>query len=609
MRDRRWQWLLGFLSLLLLASAAFASDYSYVRIVRLSLVDGDVQLERPDVEGWVPAAVNTPLEQGFRIYAGNGRGEIEFESGAVARLAPGTLIELKELILLSNGGRSTQIYLQQGTATFYANLTREDSFLVLTPYMQVTVPEQARFRVNVGEQATSVNVYKGEVGVDSGGGRTRVAKGQMLQLLADDPSRTYLARLPERDEWDRWNDERDDVVSSVRTNDYVPAHVRYGVNDLDRYGTWLSINNYGTCWQPYAAYDWVPFSVGKWVWYPGLGYTWVSYEPWGWLPYHYGRWAYAPGYGWVWVPGSFDRFGPGHVGWIQGPGMIAWYPLGDPRNREHGTVVTTPTGFRRGHSTPINKRPDFDPDAKPVERPNIAPDVQARMPLLPDQEGDVGGRRREIPPWKIGEEGRVDRPSKGNVVTVAPRSQPTPSAPAVVTPLNTPSENDARRGSRRPPKAGEIFFDPEQNRYVNVPPVNPPQRTLPIAPPSSPTNENRDTPRERPPVERPDRMRFSEGSEQPRRERITPPTSVPSAPRSESPMMMRPQKFERPEAGEPRMVQPPRERMAPPPSSPRIEHRPPSTPIQPPRIEPARPITPAPARERSEGARPSKRGE
>lgn len=547
MRARRLLWPVGLLSILLLTQTALADDYSYVRIVRLSLVEGDVQLQRPDVEGWVPAVANTPLQQGFRIYSGHGRTEIEFESGAVARLAPDTLAELTELILLSSGGRSTQITLEQGTATFYANLSRQDSFLVLTPSMQVTVPEQARFRVNVGPQATTVNVYKGEVGVSAAGGTNRLSKGQMLQVLNDDPAHSYLARLPERDDWDRWNDERDDIVSSARTSDYVPAEVRYGVSDLDRYGSWLYLSDLGNCWQPYVSFGWVPFSVGRWVWFPKLGYTWVSYEPWGWLPYHYGHWTFAASYGWVWVPGGFNRFAAGPVDWLEGRGWIGWHPRG-PGNRSRGTVVTTPGGFTSGQPpTPIEKRPDIDRDARPIDRPSIPPDVRAHKPLFPDETG-------ETPPPGPGEgEGTTGGTgTPGTVVTVAPRTEPTtPARPG----------GDTVRPPRRPPGAGRIKYDPEEGRYVNLQPVAP-EAPLPIYEPrTSPSQPNK----------------------------------------------MKSPKFE---SSEPRgsSMDAPRERVAPPPAPHKmIEHRPPSI-SPPPRTEPpAQTMSAPPApRERAPSPRPSK---
>ena len=90
------------LALLLLVSPplhAQTSDYSYARVVRLSLVAGDVQISRPEEDAWQPALLNMPIRQGYSISTGQGRAEIEFESGATARLAENSQLDFKELAL------------------------------------------------------------------------------------------------------------------------------------------------------------------------------------------------------------------------------------------------------------------------------------------------------------------------------------------------------------------------------------------------------------------------------------------------------------------------------------------------------------------------------
>src|SRR3989454_3820617 len=123
---------LGFLILLTATSFTLATvspasaatppyDYSHARVVRLSLVEGDVQVSRPRAqdsddqgngETWEQALLNLPIRQGYTLATGNGRAEIEFESGATARLAENSVLQLTELAL-SNGGRITPMTLTQ----------------------------------------------------------------------------------------------------------------------------------------------------------------------------------------------------------------------------------------------------------------------------------------------------------------------------------------------------------------------------------------------------------------------------------------------------------------------------------------------------------------
>src|SRR5882672_12707886 len=83
---------------LLLSTFCFAD--SQVRIVRLSSVDGDVQIDRNAGQGWEKAFLNLPITQGVKLQTGSdGRTEVEFEDGTVARLAPGTAVEFSQLAL------------------------------------------------------------------------------------------------------------------------------------------------------------------------------------------------------------------------------------------------------------------------------------------------------------------------------------------------------------------------------------------------------------------------------------------------------------------------------------------------------------------------------
>lgn len=63
-----------------------ASADSHVRIVRLSSVEGQVQVDRAG-QGLERAILNTPIVEGTRIVTGNdGLAEIEFENQSALRL-------------------------------------------------------------------------------------------------------------------------------------------------------------------------------------------------------------------------------------------------------------------------------------------------------------------------------------------------------------------------------------------------------------------------------------------------------------------------------------------------------------------------------------------
>jgi hypothetical protein len=108
----------------------------------------------------------------------------------------------------------------------------------------------------------------------------------------------------------------------------APADVSYFYNDLSPYGTWVSLEGYGWCWQPQTvviSHGWRPYcDGGHWV-YSDVGWCWQSDYSWGWAPFHYGRWYMHPRCGWVWTP---DRvWGPAWVTWRTGGDYCGWAPL------------------------------------------------------------------------------------------------------------------------------------------------------------------------------------------------------------------------------------------------------------------------------------------
>lgn len=321
-------------------------NYSHARIVRLSYVQGDVQISRPEEDGWEKALANMPIQQGYALSTGQGRAEIEFESGATVRMDENTQIQFNELALL-DGNRLTRITVSQGTAIFYANLARNDNFMVLTPGVEVSVPRNSRFRMDVTEKHVNVAVLKGDVAVETRGGSYKLTKGQALLFDTRGAENAIVARAAEPDEFERWAADREDGINTARSNSlhYVSPPFRYGIGDLSSHGTWIYAAGYGYVWQPWGiSVGWSPYYYGRWMYVGGYGWTWVSYEPWGWLPYHYGSWTYYRT-SWVWVPGALHhhRWHPGLVVWVNlGGGRHGWCPRNPfdrPGRIYHNTVI------------------------------------------------------------------------------------------------------------------------------------------------------------------------------------------------------------------------------------------------------------------------------
>src|SRR6202035_1453187 len=89
----------------LLALPAFAG--SQARIVRLSDVQGSVQIDKNTGLGFESAFLNLPITQGAHIRTHDrGRAEIEFEDGSTLRLTPNTTVEFSTLGLRDSAKRT-----------------------------------------------------------------------------------------------------------------------------------------------------------------------------------------------------------------------------------------------------------------------------------------------------------------------------------------------------------------------------------------------------------------------------------------------------------------------------------------------------------------------
>jgi hypothetical protein len=313
------------LLLLFAATPPAAADASHVRIIRLSLVQGDVRFTR-DVHGdpltsdkavWEGATLNLPIRQGYVVATDHGRAEVEFENGAMVFLAENTVLEFYDLSL-EDGAKTTRLVLRQGSASFYVHPSSADYFSVTGGDFTVEAEGRAGFRLDNFDDGSEVKVTKGRVSVLRKSQTSALVKGQSLSMRAGDNESVKIERLPDSDDFDRWVSGREEAVVTATTaaQQYVNSpYYTSGFADLYTYGSFYPIGGYGNCWRPYGVgLGWSPFDSGGWFMDPAFGWSFIGYQPWGWLPYHYGGWIFEPGFGWLWSPGlgfgGFNGFVP-----------------------------------------------------------------------------------------------------------------------------------------------------------------------------------------------------------------------------------------------------------------------------------------------------------
>ena len=323
---------------------------SQVRIVRLSSVEGDVQIDRG--QGYEKAFVNLPVTQAMKIRDNNdGRAEVEFEDGSTLRITPGTIVEFPELSLRSTGAKVSAVHLQEGTAYLNFKGSKDDEFSMGFAREKFALISPAHLRVQMADTEVTLAVFKGEVQVSGPSGQVSVDKKQTVTFDLANHDKYELAKNLEPDPYDTWDKQQEDYHQRYMSraesySSYSPY--AYGTTDLNYYGNFMNVPGYGNLWQPYFVNaGWDPFMNGLWMYSPGFGYNWVSSYPWGWTPYHYGSWLFVPRYGWMWQPGG------------------AWSGYSVPRVTNPPARFVVPQPPATGSVVAVNRGPAITPGVSP----------------------------------------------------------------------------------------------------------------------------------------------------------------------------------------------------------------------------------------------------
>jgi hypothetical protein len=317
---------------------------SQARIVRLSDVQGSVQINKNTGMGFENAFLNLPITQGTQVRTHDrGRAEIEFEDGSTLRLTPNTTVEFSTLGLSDAGKRISVINLIEGMA--YVNWIGKDNFGLNFSDEKITLAQAAHFRIDTSLQVASVAVFKGDVEVEGPAGKVMVEKKKTATFDTADNDKYTLANNVEDAPLDAWDKDASAYHEQYARNNSSPYG--YGMSDMNYYGAYSNVPGYGMMWQPFfTGVGWDPFMDGAWSWYPGYGYMFASAYPWGWMPYRYGNWMFVPSMGWMWQPGGFNSWGT--VPRFAGTLPVGFHPLAAPVT---GTVKTIAVGKGGAGST------------------------------------------------------------------------------------------------------------------------------------------------------------------------------------------------------------------------------------------------------------------
>lgn len=305
------------------------------RVARISALKGDVSFLRAGLDQWSQAALNFPATTGDRIYT-------DRDARTELQVGPYTLRiwEQTDLTITNLNDQMVQLGMGEGSLRVTVSELRSGERVEIdTPNGALTPLEPGKYRVDVDpdRDRTLVSVIDGRLQVTGGGVSQAVDAGQSVKLSGHESVDVESASMPPPDAFDAWSEERDLRLTSSKSAEYVNPSTP-GFDDLDEYGHWTVVAEYGPVWFPPVAAGWVPYRFGHWVWIDPWGWSWVEDEAWGFCPFHFGRWVLI-GATWGWLPGPFVMapvYAPAFVAFLGGPGLsigvgiglVGWFPLG-----------------------------------------------------------------------------------------------------------------------------------------------------------------------------------------------------------------------------------------------------------------------------------------
>ncbi|MFH2122412.1 MAG: DUF6600 domain-containing protein [Pseudomonadota bacterium] len=465
---------------------AGAEDLGFLR---LSQMEGDVQIQSKSLSEWLPATINLPVQEGDRLWVPEDAwAQVETREGSIIRLDADSTLEI-----LAVDEQSLHVYLSQGQA--YLNFKRSNGSMLQmdTPVSSIRIYDSSTFNVALAENGnTEISVFRGAVFAENRSGEVRVGAGKMLSMDDDLPS---LMALAPPDDWERWNKEWDESLAEGEESEhYLPQELSVYRRDLNRNGRWIETREYGYVWTPTSGIsaDWAPYRHGRWVWIGG-DYVWIASEPWGWAPYHYGRWSYISSHGWCWVPPPRHEvyWGPGYVSWVSTANDVAWVPLA-PGETYYGhghygphsvnvvdiDIYTVIPGrnyrnvhvrnavsvlrrdsFLRGHYREMRHRENpFLRERINIGRPRIEPERATMMPIIRDipREHQPPRHIRSLP-GRTGDQERhmVREPDRS---VFKPAEAPRPLVPAIrMSP--EPTVKEGREGTPTAPELRQQMLE------------------------------------------------------------------------------------------------------------------------------------------------------
>src|SRR5216110_545443 len=163
-------------------------------VARISVIAGDVSIQRGDSDERSAAAVNAPLVSGDVVTTGPGsRAEIQFDSANMVRLASDSEVRLSEV-----AGARYQLQVARGTVMFSVVRDSNAQVEVSTRAVSVRPMRRGAYRVTVLDDGTAeITTRAGEADIYTPRGVEKLNSGKtmMVRGTASDPEFQEVAAL------------------------------------------------------------------------------------------------------------------------------------------------------------------------------------------------------------------------------------------------------------------------------------------------------------------------------------------------------------------------------------------------------------------------------
>jgi hypothetical protein len=239
------------------------SDTIYPQIARLSLVDGDVRIERGQADPhkkditWEAAASGVPIEAGYSIVTGDGRAEIELENASTLYLAPNSVLTVNDLSTLA-GVPHTDLALVSGTITLHVHpYVSGEEFILRTPTdtLLTKYPSASHMRITSYLDGMALaELHKAVLDLGSSANSLPMTEGQTVYFKGG--KRILEAGPIHPDDftsWDHWvadrYDARSAALAAVTKESGLLAPLP-GMAEMKDQGHFFDCEPYGKCWEP-----------------------------------------------------------------------------------------------------------------------------------------------------------------------------------------------------------------------------------------------------------------------------------------------------------------------------------------------------------------------